>query len=453
MKYRKPTYSFVRLATAVAFFSLLLALPNDTYSQTKRHNNKEKQEQKAKRTYIVDDESCGCELFFVDGIQTIRHNERFGFKLEDGTVIVEPKYMFVDKFTDGYCIVYTDYEHCGLIDRTGREIVPTTYRNVYYPSDGMVLVMQDNNTFGFYDTSGRMVIEPCYFSASSFNEGKAVALLETDSGEYKYGYIDKSGKTVIQPAYDYAYAFSEGYATVVKNELNGMIDSTGREVMPCTYLEISVVSDGRFFVADKNSHKVAMYSTKIKPVTGFVYDKILNHSEGYYTFQRNGKEGYLNKKGKECFGMHDHAYSFHNGFACVGENGHFGIINNKGKFILPAEYDNSDIYQDQYIFHEGLALVEKKGRYGFVNTKGEIVIPLIYEGARHCTEGLIPAKRGNMWGYIDKEGNDAIEFVFDQASTFEWGRAEVVYHDKTHKINPYGECVKDCKTFPKIWHK
>ena len=71
------------------------------------------------KVVIVDDESCGCELVFIDGIQTTEHNGLFGFKREDGTVIVEPTYKFVDKFHGNYCKVYHDYTHCGLIDATG----------------------------------------------------------------------------------------------------------------------------------------------------------------------------------------------------------------------------------------------------------------------------------------------------------------------------------------------
>ena len=60
--------------------------------------------------------------------------------------------------------------------------------------------------------------------------------------------------------------------------------------------------------------------------------------------------------------------------------------------------------------------------------------------------------QGNDTGYAfaDKEGNVFIDFLFDAASYFEWGRAEVVYNSEVFKINPEGKCVKNCKKFPKI---
>ena len=133
----------------------------------------------------------------------------------------------------------------------------------------------------------------------------------------------------------------------------------------------------------------------------------------------------------------------------VSNNGKYGIINKKGKIILPIEYDNSGYRSMEYIFSENLAMIEKDGKYGFVNKSGKIVIPLINSSAQHCTEGLIPVRKNALWGFIDTEGNEVSQFVYDAASYFQWGRAEVVFEGTTYKINTDGECVKGCKTYPK----
>ena len=67
-----------------SFYLLVSLLMSLTYAQEK--------------VEYVDDEECGCELVFIDGIQTTQDGDRFGFKREDGTVIVPNKYMFVDRF-------------------------------------------------------------------------------------------------------------------------------------------------------------------------------------------------------------------------------------------------------------------------------------------------------------------------------------------------------------------
>ena len=397
---------------------------------------------------MVDDEACGCELYFIDGIQTIQRDGLFGFKREDGTVFVEAKYKFVDKFHGDYCIVYYDYGVCGLIDRQGRTIVPVQYAEVNYPTDGMIRYC-DNGLYGFYDTAGNIAIKAQYRTASGFNEGLAVVIIDFDSNTIGYGFIDKQNKLTIPAEYEYAFAFSEGCAIVKKYDRFGMIDHNGREILPIKYLELTPMIDGHFFAVDAQNEKAALFDNRFRQLTDFIYDKILSFNEGFYVVQRNGRYTFLDGKGKEHFGFYDVANSFIDGYAMVGNNGKYGIINRKGKTILPIEYDNSGYRSMEYVFCENLAMVEKDGKYGFVNKRGEIVIPLIYNSAQHCTEGLIPVQRGGMWGFVDKEGRQVSEFVYDAASYYQYGRAEVVFEGTTYKINTDGTCVKNCKTYPK----
>jgi hypothetical protein len=301
----------------------------------------------------------------------------------------------------------------------------------------------------FYDTTGNIVIQAQYRTASGFNEGLAVAIIDFDSNTFGYGYIDKSNKLVINADYQYACVFNEGYAIVKKYDRYGMIDHNGHEVLPIKYLELTQMFDGHFFAFDVNSEKAALFDNRFRQLTDFKYDKIHSFNEGIYVVEHKGQKTYLDGKGKEHFGFYDVANAFTDGYAMVGKNGKYGIINRKGKTILPIEYDNSGYRSMEYVFCENLAMVEKDGKYGFVNKSGKIVIPIIYKSAQHCTEGLIPVQKGAMWGFIDKEGRQVSQFVYDAASYFEYGRAEVVFEGNTYKINTDGICVKNCKTYPK----
>lgn len=425
----------------ISFFALLAALALPCLALAQQDQNKEK-------VVIVDDEACGCELYFIDGIQTIRRDGLFGFKREDGTVFVEPVYKFVDKFNGNYCIVYKDYGQCGIVDRNGKIIVPTDCQEVNYPTDGMIRFRR-NNLYGFYDTSGNIAIQPQYRTVSGFSNGLATVIVDFDSNTFGYGFIDRNNNIVIEPKFQYAYAFSEGTAIVKNYDRLGMIDTNGNEVLPIKYIDITPMRNGRFFAVDALSEKAALFDNRFRQLTPFVYDKILSFNEDFYVVERDSMKTYLDTKGKERFGFYDIAAPFTDGYAMVSRNGKYGIINNRGKIILPIQYDNSGFRSMLYIFSENIAMVEKDGKYGFVNKSGQVVIPIVYESAQHCTEGVIPVQQYGMWAFIDKNGKQLTDFVFDAASYFEWGRAEVVYNGTTYKINTDGVCVKNCKTYPK----
>ena len=97
----------------------------------------------AQEMKIIEDESCGCDIVLINGIETTKDGDLYGFRLENGTQIAPNIYRYVDRFHGGYCKVMLDIHQCGLIDSTGRQVVPCIYDDVSYPSDGRVLVAKD----------------------------------------------------------------------------------------------------------------------------------------------------------------------------------------------------------------------------------------------------------------------------------------------------------------------
>ncbi len=398
----------------------------------------------------VDDEECGCELVFIDGIQTTTDGERFGFKSETGDIIVPNKYMFVDQFHGQYCKVYMNYDSCGLINRDGVEVVPCIHHDVFYPTDGMILAVRDS-LYGYFDTLGNLVIPYAYRAASSFNEGLAVIAVDIDSTLVSYGYIDKQGRTIIAPQYEYAYPFYEGHAVVKNYDRYGMIDRDNREVFPIKWEILTSMFEGRLFAGDDDG--LAMYDNKFKPLTQPVYTQLIGKTDGRILVVRDNKYGYLDDKGREVIPcQYDNAGLFSDERAWVCLNGKYGIIDTKGKAILPIEYDHSGYRGEAYRYHDGLALVEKNHRYGYADRDGNLVVYPCFENAYQFSDSLAPVFLG-AWGYIDTKGDFFIMPVFDMASPFEWGRAEVVYRGEIHKMNTQGRCVKNCKNAPKSWRQ
>lgn len=402
-----------------------------------------------KKIAIVDDEECGCELVFIDGIQTTERDGLFGFKREDGTIISEPKYKFVDEFHGNYCLVFHDYNRCGLINRDGQEIVPVEFDEVNYPTDGMIRVRQ-GELYGYYDTTGKQIIDFQYAAASGFSEGLAVVAVLKDSITYTYGYIDKTNHIALPANYEYAYPFQEGVAIVKNYDRFGLIDRNGKEVFPIKYAELTPMHEGTFLAVDPQTELAALFNRKFKKLTPFVYEKAIGYNEEIYVMERYGRKVFLRNNGKEIGERYDNVSGFFNGFSWVEINGKYGVINRSGKIVIPIEYENSGYRSMEYLYSEGLFMAEKNGMYGFLDTRGRTVIPFEYQSAYQCTEGLIPVKKNGVWGYINTKNEAMTPFIFDIASFFEWGRAEVMYNNEVFKINRDLQCVKNCKHFPKL---
>ena len=104
----------------------------------------------------------------------------------------------------------------GFRDNNGKVIVAASYIKVQDFSDGMAAVQQVDGKWGFIDTSGNMVIAPIYTNKpSSFKEGYAVVRKKNGSRCY----IDKQGN-IVKDNFKDALPFYNGYAFVIYSDKN-----------------------------------------------------------------------------------------------------------------------------------------------------------------------------------------------------------------------------------------
>lgn len=117
---------------------------------------------------------------------------------------------------------------------------------------------------------------------------------------------------------------------------------------------------------------------------------------------------------------------YYNDIATVQDrNGQWGFVNRKGEFRLPA------VYEKATVFSEGMAWVIKKGNMpSAINEKGDVKISLrettdvrvFHEGhAAFCAN----KKRVLLWGFLDKNGNEAIKAQYRDVKDFRLGLAAV----------------------------
>ena len=414
-----------RLLTLLTLFSLLTPLV-------------------AQEVKMMYDEECGCDLRFVDGIQTTREGDFYGFRREDGTQIAPNIYRYVGDFIDGYCKVMMDDTSCGLIDRDGRQVVPCIYSNVDYPSEGRIAVNL-NGYCGYTDMQGNLVIPLEFLAAGSFSEGCAPVLVAVDSFFSACTFIDTFGRLLFPPQYENVQPFGCGHAMVRRYQRWGVIDHNGREVLTTMFENMTTLfGDTLFFAGDADG--MALYDSRMKPLTKPVYTWTGGINDGRIAVRRGDKYGFLDRWGREVIPCcYDEISLFGLGRAMVREGDLFGIIDTAGRVILPMEYASTSNIGERYVYHDSLALVEKNGRMGFVDLDGNLVIPMYFEQAYHFSEGLAAVRYNGMWGYIDTHGDIFMPFIFDIASPYQWGRAEVFYNGELRNVDRRGRCVRNCK--------
>lgn len=232
-------------------------------------------------------------------------------------------------------------------------------------------------------------------------------------------YIDRSGKVVLTTTFDYGYSFSERLAAFKDHDKIGFIDERGEVV--------------------------------IKPS----FDSVKDFSDGLAAVEINDRWGYIDRTGRRIIRpQFDEANSFSEGLALVGlyvgdqpdgdDIYKYGFIDKMGKMVIGKTNKRivigmrtftSPKFDEARDFSEGLAPVRVGAHWGYVNRQGQFAIQLKFEGAKGFSDGLAPVTPdGVKWGYIDKSGKIIIAPQFADAGSFSEGLAPIaVYRNGSTK--------------------
>lgn len=121
------------------------------------------------------------------------------------------------------------------------------------------------------------------------------------------------------------------------------------------------------------------------------------------------------------------------------EFGKYGFVNNEGDILIDFIYDGA------FDFSQGLARVFKTTNnidyYGFIDENGNEVIPLIYEYAICFSEDLALVRLNRQFGFVNSSNSLVINIQFDDATSFENGKAKVKKGGAYYYIDQKNEII------------
>ena len=393
-----------------------------------------------------------------------------------------------------------DAKLLGLLDKDGKEILPCKYKYISKFENGVASVEIDENKY-WINKEGNEVSQPEVTETKSVFEEYEV--VERDG---KYGIVDKDGNAITPFKYDTISVqnvyrpniiqFFNGYVVVTINNLRGLVNEKGEEVVPCKHEVIQNITNGMFVsVSTSGGKKFGLYDTKGNEILPVIYSFIHIFENGLVFVEKSSKcaligvpsetakepekkskvkkvkaplkyseigtfseglvsvkgkyYGFIDKDGNEVLttdyvyggkGGFDAADMFVDGKAIV-RKGSYGFIDKDGNVVIPCNY------REAYRFSDGVARVcsVKEKMYGFINKEGNEVVPLKYIAARDFSEGLAAVKIDGKWGFIDASDKEVLPFKYDDAMSFSEGLAAVKTDGKWGFVDKNGNEVIPCR--------
>jgi hypothetical protein len=256
--------------------------------------------------------------------------------------------------------------------------------------------------YGFIDTTGKVVIEAYYGDVSDFKDGLAIV---KNSGNISIPMvIDKESKKVIDIHSDIKRF---GVNFLVQRGIVGpwaIFNSNGETVLPFQLTELIRIFEGAELAVVVKEGKYGVINTSGKEMLPFKFnhDPIVSDiNEKVFTIKENDSLYLVDKTGKYIINgpIDTIPKLMYNETIQIRRGGKNGVIDFNGKIIIPTIYDNRDI-----IYNDHCYSVHLRGKKGFIDEKGRTVLKPVYDSISHFNEGFATAKINNKWAVVDKKG-------------------------------------------------
>lgn len=227
----------------------------------------------------------------------------WGIADENGKILLPGEYEEIGQFwRDKNIALIRQNTLYGVIDSNFKIIIPCAYEMIQFDWTGNLIFVK-NGLYGLMDINANILIPPVYQQFNGFRQ----IMYTKDPNPYSmvmrdslYGYINLTGKEVIPCKYQHlGYEIHNNRVGFVENGKYGFLDTTGKVVVKPVYDRVyGYLID---VTAVQKDEKWALINDKGKPITDFIYDNIVGHTwydEQYVVVYQNNKCGVIDKKGK-----------------------------------------------------------------------------------------------------------------------------------------------------------
>jgi hypothetical protein len=362
---------------------------------------------------------------FSEGLSLAMKRGQYGYIDKLNNVVIPFQFDFGSDFINGRAVVEVGGKS-GVINRSGKFILPLEFSELGQYSEGIVYGTKDS-LYAYYDLMGKKVISEKFTDVFSFENGIAKVVING-----KQAFIDSVGSYVSEPMHEEIYFYNDSMLVYRDSLLYGIKSIRNRVIVKPSYDYISPLVNGRsIFVLnnklgylDENGKKVIKNMFEVVPN----YKQVAHFKDGYAKVKIKGKYGLIDKNGKYLFmpeflglgdvaklisftkgkqwgymqledksvvilPIFDYASSFHYGLAIVDVKSLQGVINEKGKWIIPAIFTSIKLIADNYY------LVSDGANYGLYSLSGEQLLPLEYQQIRLLNKDLLILSKGDQIQY------------------------------------------------------
>lgn len=291
-----------------------------------------------------------------------------------------------------------------------------------------------DNKWGVIDELGNIVIDPSYAEMIIIPDSKKDVFLCTydidyDNNTYKTKALNSKNEEIFTD-YEQVEAiqnidknnnlwYEANVLKVEKNGKYGIIDLSGKELLPCEYDSVSALEGVKNSLKISKEGKFGIANTEGKVIVTVEYSDIqgmgTDNKEGFIVKSNDGKYGVVDfSNNKILETKYDEvAKIYGNSFYVVKQNGNQVLVDKDGIEVLKSGFDEITAILKNT---ENGVIYKKNNKYGVMKTTGEVTLEASYDELKETKSGIFIAKKDGKYGVIDLENNSKVEFKYNAIS-------------------------------------
>lgn len=423
---------------------------------------------------------------------------KWGVINQEGEEVIQPSYqemiVIPEKTKDVFICTYNVNEETGTyqtkaINSKNEEIL-TGYEqiealenmdengNVWYEEN--ILRVKKNGKYGLIDLNGKELLSTEYDEITVLDGIENSIIIKKDG---KVGLVNDTGSMIVDVNYKeikkLGDTYKDGYITINEQGKYGLVSATKKQILGDKYDEIAQISLKEYYLVKENG-KQKLINSKDETILENGFDEIKSTTTNGVIFVKNNLYGEMNTSGEITLETeYQDLKEAKDGTYIAKQNDKYGIIDNVGNVHIPYEYEEitynekADLFfaedseyktsivdnqynvkvtgilseintdkeyirmrvNDEYKYYNlrgekisntealknnTIFLSKKDGKYGYVDKNGNNVTEYIYDDATEQNEyGFAAVKKNGLWGSIDKDGKEVIEPKYNLENNLE----------------------------------
>lgn len=337
-------------------------------------------------------------LWYEDNVLVAEKDGKYGLIDFNGNKILDINFekIYAIKGIKNTLITEKDGKK-GLVNCSGQEVIENKYDEIKsLGEDTKKYIVKLDNKYGI-----ESILDCKYQDIKALNNSEIFCVKEED----KYKVIDENGKVIFNEKFDNIETIKDNIIVYQYKDKYCAYDVKNNKKLDKTYKELKYTTNNLFIAKLDDNYGIIDIDNNIKIKENYSNINYYDELDIYELEEKDGNlNTILNSKLEQITTGIVNEVNYEKSYIKIWTEEGYNYCRLNGETI-----SSKDVLTNNNLF-----LSKQNNKYGFVDKNGNVVIDYIYDDAREQNEfGYISVKKDGLWGSINNKGNIICETKYN----------------------------------------